>query len=156
MILEDFGSFLARFWSNFLQILSAFYTFLQNCAELCRILQILRDFCTSWPIPASLCRALGHGLGWPLPREAAPLKNPRNINDFQWFSSVCRKGRPRPRGLGRSLLPRAAVDFLRKIRSFLHISADFCIFLCGNMFNIWLNLVIIMKYHEYSWNFNEF
>ena len=62
---------------------------------------------------------------------------------------VCAKGRPQPRGLGRSPLPQAAVDFLCEIRNSLHISADFRTFLCGNLFNSCSNLVIFVKYHEF-------
>jgi hypothetical protein len=63
------------------------------------------------------------------------------------ISGVCAKGRQQPRGLGRSPLPQAAVDFLRNS---LNISADSRTFLCGNLFDFGSNFVIFMKFHEIS------
>ena len=57
------------------------------------------------------------------------------------ISRCCARGRPCPRGLGRSPHPQAAVDFLSKICNFLHISADFVYFLAeilSNSARFWL------------------
>ena len=140
LILEDFDHF-RSFWSISCGFLAESCTF---PADFCRFCVISAHSGSSPPASAG---HEGHGLGRPLPREAAPLKNLRNINDFQSFSSVCTKGRPRPRGLGRSLLPRAAVDFLCNS---LNISADSRTFLCGNLFDFGSNFVIFMKFHKIS------
>ena len=90
LIISD--QFLINFWPISDQNLINFCIF-------CRILQKFADsawFCTFWLISASLCRARGHGLGRPLPQEAAPLRNTRNINDFSMF----REGQGGSVGLG--------------------------------------------------------
>ena len=61
------------------------------------------------------------------------------------ISGVCAKGRQQPRGLGRSPLPQAAVDFLRNS---LNISADSRRFICANLFDFGSKFVIFMKFHE--------
>ena len=70
------------------------------------------------------------------------------------ISGVCAKGRQQPRGLGRSPLPQAAVDFLRNSLNIpadsLNIPADSRTFLCGNLFDFGSNFVIFMKFHEIS------
>ena len=117
-------------------------------ADFCRNLQFLRDFCTFWPIPASLCRAREHGLGWPLPREAAPLKNPRNTNDF----AMLREGQAGPAGLGPFAASAGRCSFSGQNLQFLADFCRFCIFL-HILAHFWSKICSISAHFwSFSWN----
>ena len=148
---------LGVFWSNSDQFLinsGANLADSEILSNFSRFLQISTDFCTFWLILAGLRRPRGHGLGRPLPREAAPSKRQGKPMIFRCFARC----RPCPPGSARRPSPRSAVDFCAKSADscrFQHISACFCIFLSGNSLDFGSFLVIFVKFLEFH-HFDHF